>query len=130
MFFIHKKEVPQDSNVTYTCIVCDIIHQNKETYIVRLTVGGKKIYHNGPLSTPTSYLTTSKLHWNSVLSTLDGKYLIVDFKNFYLKKPMKEAKYYKISIKLIPQEIIDKYDLKNKQIYGYIYIRAEREYMA
>ena len=39
---------------------------------------------------------------------------------------MKKGEYYKISIKLIYQEIIDKYDLDNKQIYGYIYVRVEK----
>ena len=39
---------------------------------------------------------------------------------------MKKANYQKIAIKLIPQEIIDKYDLNNKQIDGYIYVRVEK----
>ena len=36
---------------------------------------------------------------------------------------MKMNKYYKILIKLLPQEIVDKYDLNNNQIYGCIYFR-------
>ena len=70
---------------------------------MRLTVGGDKIYYYSPFSTPTADLTTAKIHWNSVLSTLDGKYFIVYFKNFYLNNPMKKAKYYKIALKIIPQ---------------------------
>ena len=66
-------------------------------------------------------MTTAKLHWNSVLSTLDGKYLIVDVKNFYLNNPMNKAEYLKISLKILPQEIIDPYDLLSKQCDGYIY---------
>ena len=33
-------------------------------------------------------------------------------------------KYYRISIKLIPQEIIYKYDLDNKKVDVYIYVRV------
>ena len=39
---------------------------------------------------------------------------------------MKKSKYYKIALKLIPQEIIDKYYLINKQINGYIYARVKK----
>ena len=39
---------------------------------------------------------------------------------------MKKDEYYNIAIKLILQEIIDKYDLKTKQINEYIYIRIEK----
>ena len=67
-----------------------------------------------------------KLHWNSVLSTPDGKYLIVDVKSFYLKNPMNKDKYSKIALKLIPQEIINEYHLINKQIYEYIYVRVKK----
>ena len=87
---------------------------------------GEKLSYNGPVSTPTAGLTMDKLHWNVVLSTPDGKYLIVDVNNFYLNNPMKKAKYYKIALKIIPQEIIDKYDLINKQNDGYIYVRVKK----
>ena len=124
--FIYKHEVPKDRKITYSHIVCNIRTQKKETHRLLLTVGGNKLSYNGPVSTPTVYLTTDKLHWNRFFSTPDGKYLIVDVKNFYLKNPMNKAEYYKIALKLIPQEIIDKYDLINKKIYGYIYVRVEK----
>ena len=72
-FFIHKHNVPQDSKVTYSHIVCDIIPHKTETHRVRLTMGGDKISSEGPVSTSSVYLTTTKIHWNSVLSTPDGK---------------------------------------------------------
>ena len=124
--FIRRHKVPQDIKVTYIRIVCDIIPQNKETHRVLPTVRGNKITYYGSVSTPTEYLTMDKIHWNIVLYTLDRKYLIVDVKNFYLKNPTKKAEYYNIEIKLIPQDIIDKYDLNNKQRYGYIYIRYKK----
>ena len=90
-FFIHKNEVPQFSKVTYSRIVCYIRHQKTKTHRVRLTVGGNKISHEGKVSTPTSYLTIAKLHWNSVLSTPYGKFFIVDVKNFYQNDQMNKA---------------------------------------
>ena len=84
-------------------------------------MGGDKIYYNGPVSTPTAYLTKDKINWNSAPSTPDRKYLIVDVKNFYLNNPMKKAKYDNIALKITPQEIIDKYELSNKKSDGYIY---------
>ena len=86
---------------------------------------GIKLIYNVPVSTPKEDLTTFKIHWNSFLSTPDRKYLIVDVKKFYLNNLMNKSEYYKIEIKLIPQEIIDKYELNTKQIYGYIYVRAK-----
>ena len=74
-------------------------------------MGGENISYDDPVSITTSDLTTAKIHWNSVLSTPDGKYLIVDVKNLYLNNPIKKAEYYKIFLKIIPQEIIDKYEL-------------------
>ena len=79
-----------------------------------------------PVYTPTSDLTASKLHWNSVLYTRYGKYLIVDVKNLYLKNPTKKEEYYKTAVKIIPQYIIDKHDLNNNQSDGYIYVRVRK----
>ena len=39
---------------------------------------------------------------------------------------MNKGKYYSISIILIPQYIIDKYDLNKNQINGYIYVRVKK----
>ena len=70
-------------------------------------MGGYKLTFDGPVSTPTSDFTTSKLHWNSVISNPGSKYLVVDFKNFYLNNIMAKHEYYNIAISLIPQEVID-----------------------
>ena len=123
-FFIHRKKVPQGAKVTYSRIVCDIRSHKKITYIVKLTVVGYKLTFDGPVSNPTSDLTTSKLHWNTVLLTPGAKYLVVDIKNFYLKNPMSKHEYYNISLIMIHQDIIDKYNLMDKQINGFLYVRV------
>ena len=78
-------------------------------------MGRDKLSYEGPVYTPTAYLTTAKIHWISVLSIPDGKYLIVDVKNFYLNNPINKSEYIKIALKIPPQEIIDTYDLLRKQ---------------
>ena len=100
-------------------------HQNPEE------INPQSASHSGRLKTnllwpiihPIEYLTTTKLHWNSVLSIPDEKYLVVYIKNFYINSTTKKNEYYNISIKIISQEIIYKYDLNNKQNDGYIYVR-------
>ena len=43
-----------------------------------------------------------------------------------MNNPIKKSEYLKIAIKIIPQEIIEKYDLLNKQCDGYIYVRTKK----
>ena len=125
-FFIHRHKFPQYAKVPYFRIVCNIRPQKKETHIVRLTVGGDKITFDIPVYTPTSDLTTSKMHWNSIISTPGSKYLVVDVKNFYLDNIITKNEYYKICISLIPQGVIDEYNLMDKKTNGFLYVRAEK----
>ena len=104
--------------------------QKKEIQILRITVGGDKLSYDVPLSTPTADFTTAKLNFNSAFSTPDAKYLIVDVKNLYLNNTMNKLEYYKISLSLVPQEIIYKYDLTIKQVDGFVFIRVKKLYTA
>jgi hypothetical protein len=52
---------------------------------------------------------TSKLHWNSVLSTQKAKYMCLDMKNIYLSAPLDRYKYMCILIGLSPPWIIEQY---------------------
>ena len=51
-----------------------------------MVAGGNLIKgsYPGELTTRTANSTTSKLHWNSVLSTQNAKYMCLDIANFYL----------------------------------------------
>ena len=55
---------------------------------IRIMAGGNLINYPGELTTRTANLTTSKLMWNSVLSTEGVKYMCLDIKNFYLTAPL------------------------------------------
>ena len=70
----------------------------------------------------TADVTTSKVMWNSVISTNKAQFACVDVKNFYLNTPLDRYEYMRMPIKLIPQEFIDMYDLTTKVKNGYVYI--------
>ena len=93
---------------------------------MRLAVGGDKLKFEGLVSTPTSNLTTSKIHWNSVILTPGTKYLVVDVNHFYLNNLMSKHEYYNIALSRIPQDIIDKYNLMDKQNNLFLYVRVEK----
>ena len=51
---------------------------------------------------------------------------MVDVNKFYFNNPMEKHEYYKITLSLNPQDVIDKYNLTNKQINSFLYVRAEK----
>ena len=89
-------------------------------------VGGEKLTFYGPVYTPAYNLTTSKLHWNSMILNPGAKYLVVDAKNFYLNNTMEKHEYYKIYLRLTPQDVICEYNLMDKKIIGFLYVREEK----
>ena len=88
----------------------------------RLAVGGDRIVYPFGISPPTCDLPTIKLLWNSVLSTPGAKYCTLDISNFYLGMPMERPEYMRMPIKLIPDEIIQEYDLLSLATDGWVYI--------
>ena len=53
--------------VTYDRIVAEMRPQKSETHRTQLNVGGALISSHGEVTTPTTYLITDKLIFNSVL---------------------------------------------------------------
>ena len=49
---------------------------------VGLTFEGDKFIFDETVSTPTFNLMTSKLHWNSVISTPGANYIVVEVGDF------------------------------------------------
>jgi hypothetical protein len=67
-------------------------------------------------------LTTAKIIINSVISTLDAKFLVIDIKNFYLNTPLGRFEYMVINLSSLSQETIKKYDLIELSQDGKVYI--------
>ena len=93
---------------TYTRIVVNFRPQKEDPNQIRITVGGNLITFKGNTSTQTADLTTSKLLWNSVLSTVGARYMCLDIKNFYLTAALDYYEYMKIPLALFPEWIKNK----------------------
>ena len=87
-----------------------------------MTVGGDRITCLDSVSAPTADVPVIKLLWNSVLSTPGAKYFTMDISNFYLGTPMERPEYMRLPIKIIPQEIIEKYNLNDIESEGWVYV--------
>ena len=70
---IFHKDKPKDRSATYVRAVCNIQPQKTDTHRTRLTAGGNLIDYPGEVSTPTSDLTTMKLHINSAISEFKSR---------------------------------------------------------
>ena len=107
-------QIPADLTVTYTRIVVDYRSQKKYPNKVRITAGGNLIKYPYEFTTRTADLKTSKIMWNSVISTPGAQFACANAKNFYLCNPLNKNEFMRIPIKLIPQEFIGLYDLTPK----------------
>ena len=81
-----------------------------------MTVGGNLLDFAGNLSAPATSVTTEKCVFNSVVSTPGARCLLADIKHFYLNNSIPDPEFMRIPLKIIPQEIIDTYDLKQAGI--------------
>ena len=95
-------------------IVVDYLPHKEYPYHTHLTAGGNLINYPGNVVTPTAYMITSKLLFNSLLLTPYVKFMGTDMKIIYVNTPMDRYEYMRLPIKIIPQDIIDKYQLMNK----------------
>jgi hypothetical protein len=76
MFVMSHKDIPNipmDRVVTYAKVVVNYRPQKEDTNRIRIITGGNLINYPGELYTRRADLTTSKLMWNSVLSTPKAK---------------------------------------------------------
>ena len=73
MFVMNHTEIikayAEKQKFTYAKIVVDFCLQKEDPHRIRITAGGNLIQYKGNVSTQTAELTTSKLLWNSVIST-------------------------------------------------------------
>ena len=106
-------------------MVVDYRPQKPDPNQVRITVGGNLIKYPGDLTTRTADLTTSKITWNSVLSTKNAKYMCIDIKN-YLFTPLDRFEYMRIPLSMFPYHVAQKYQLRGKEKNGFIYVEIRK----
>jgi hypothetical protein len=120
------KNIPKDRTVTYARTVVDYRPQKADPNRVRITVGGNLITYPGEVTTRTADMVTSKVLWNSVVSTPGAKYCCADVKNFYLETPMDRYEYMRIPARTIPDAFIEAYNLRPKIFNDYIYMEIRK----
>ena len=127
IYLIDYALIPKDccSDITYGQIVVDYLPHKTEPNCTRLTLGGNLINYPGYFSTLTADTTTAKIVINSTISTPKSKYLMGDVKHFYLGTTMTRYEYFRLSITIIPQEIIDQYNLLPLVRNSYVYIEIQ-----
>ncbi len=111
--FIPKAQMPNHKRATYARFVADIRPQKAEKHRVRMTIGGNLIEYEGDVSSPTGGLTTYKLHCNDIISTPGARCMNIDIENYYLNTPLPSPEYMRVHISLIPDEIIQHYNLRD-----------------
>ena len=105
--------IPKGRTVTYGRIVINYRQQKADPNRVRITAGGNLIKdYPGELTTRTADLTTSKILWNSILSTEGAKFMGLDIKSFYLTATLDRYEYMKMPIDMFPEHIIQQYNLR------------------
>jgi hypothetical protein len=115
-------QIPKNEMVTYTWGVVDFCPQKSNPHRICITAGGNLINYPGELFTRTANLTTSKLMWNSVLSTEGSKYMCLYIKNFYLTAPLGRFEYMKMPLELFPEWIKIQYDLEKYALNRFVYL--------
>jgi hypothetical protein len=116
-------KIPQDQTVTYARIVIDHCSQKQDPNRV---VGGNLIDYLFELTTHTADMVSSKILWNSVISTKDARFAGANIKNMYLKTPLDRYEYMKIPIALFSTDIIEHYRLNEKVLNGYVYMEIQK----
>jgi hypothetical protein len=86
------------------------------------TTSESQLNYDGNASVRTANLDTMKLHWNSVISTENARYMCLDIKFFYLIAALEYFEYMKIPLALFPVWTIEQYNLQNLALDGWVYI--------
>ena len=126
--FICKDQVPTNRQVTYANMVFDYRPLKMEPYRCRIVAGGDKLIYDDDALSPASSLLETKLLVNSIISDAkdNARFMSADLKDFFLASPMSRPEYMKMALKYIPQDIIERYNLLELAVDGYVYIRINK----
>ena len=124
--FIWRSAIPRGRKAAYLRVVSAFRPEKAKPYRIRWTVGGDKIDYPFEVSTKTADLTTAKLLFNSVLSTPEARFFGIDLKDFYLGTPMDRYEYMRVPIWMLPEAIIEQYQLTPLFDDGFVYVEIRR----
>jgi hypothetical protein len=105
-----------------------LITVHKKTIPIAFTdhLGSNLIDYPYKLTTHMADTVSAKTMWNSIISTLGAKFGGADIKNMYLETPLDRYEYMKMPMSILPDYIIEHYDLKPKAFNDYVYMEIRR----
>ena len=124
--FIPLSHVLKGRKVTYDHIVKKILPHKEDMHRAYLKIGGNLINHPGDVRTPTSNRMTKKLPLNSTILSEGARFIAYNVRKLYLNTPLKSYDYMRIHINLIPDNIINQYNLCPLMHNMYVYIKIRR----
>ena len=92
------KMYAEDKPLTYAHIAVSFRPQKLDPNRVHITVGGNLIKCPGGLTARIIEITTTKIVWDSIISTKQARYACLDVDNVYLVTPLKKYKYTKMPL--------------------------------
>jgi hypothetical protein len=107
-------------------MVCDYKPHKKKRGRVQLTVGGDRLDYSGDMAMSTAYITTFKILINRNLSTKDATMMMMDTKKYFIGTPLPQFEYMKMLFSRFPEEIIQKYNLNDLAVDGWVYIEVRK----
>jgi hypothetical protein len=96
IFFLSHNDIcqiPKNRTVTYARVVINHRPQKEDPHCVPMTVGGNLINYPFELTTRTTDMVSSKLLWNSTISTPGVCFAGADIKNMYLETLLNRYEY-------------------------------------
>jgi hypothetical protein len=101
--------------------------EKAESNRVQITVGGNLLACLGETSTEAASIETTKLLINSVLSAPGARLGTIDISNFYIQNFLKDYQYARFHMSMIPQEIINEYNLTDiMETDGWCYVEVRK----
>jgi hypothetical protein len=90
-------------------------------------VGNNLCHYLGNCGMPAVNMITAKLHLNSIISTKNARYCIINLKNFYLNTPIDQLEYMWVKVSNLPPDFVKSYNLKDlANNDGTIYVKIQK----
>ena len=126
------KATPKYKTITYARLVMDFCPQQEDPNRIRMTARGNLIQYSGELTTHTLNLSTTKILWNSVVSTAGAKFAVLDISSMYLHIPLasEDYEYMQIPLNIFPEHTIEQYNLRDHEKGGLYTLKYNKQYTA
>jgi hypothetical protein len=89
-------------------------------------VGGGRLDYSGKVATSTVDITTFKILINSTLPTKVSEMITMGIKNYYMGTLLDRYEYMRMLLSRFPEEIVNKYNLKELALDGWVYIEIRK----